>query len=148
MKNAIVEISSIGLLCLAACALTGCELRPHVTSAAARRTGDAELVQVEIPMRDAARIKRRQLYFSIVVINCEGTKKRFAMDPYIDGQRAVEFGFATTGDVAKIAGTMPAHIFDRYVRPCAVLEGGGYFTGRLRSDPVPIASDPDEVREK
>ncbi|HJY05864.1 MAG TPA: hypothetical protein VJ323_06080 [Bryobacteraceae bacterium] len=60
------------------------------------------------------------------------------MTPYIDGQRASEFKFATAGASVKIVGRIPAGIFDEYRPPCAHLRGGGYFTGTLESAPVQI----------
>lgn len=128
----------VGAMGLAASVLIGCEFRPQVMSADARRVGDTELVKVDIRAQDAAEIKRRQFYFYLVVVNCEGEEAPFAMDPYIAGQRAAEFQFPVTGESTEVTGSMPVQIFEKYALPCVRFEGGGYLTGTLRSDPVPI----------
>lgn len=127
------------LLGVAASTLIGCTLHPDILSAHAYRVDGNEFIELSLQSRDAYAIKNRQLYFSIVVIECGGGQSRFPMEPYIAGQRAAEFKFPTTGQDVKITGSMPATIFQKYSRPCVLLEGGGYLSGNLISVPVPIA---------
>lgn len=137
MKNRTSKICVMGIAAVAIC---GCSVRPHAISAQASRTGDIETITLRLSSSDAAQIKLRQMYFSLVVVKCEGNKAedRFPMEPYISGQKATRFKYLVDGKDVEITGTMPADIFDRYDRPCALLQGGGYFSGNLTSVPTPI----------
>jgi hypothetical protein len=135
--RAILATSS---LVVAGLVLTGCQVRPTVVSAHSHRTGSEEIVQITVRASDAETIKRRQLYFSIVVAECDKDTDGFPAEPYIQGKRAADFAFATGSEDVAIIGRVPSNIFDSYKRPCAFLRGGGYFTGTLLSSPAPIAS--------
>lgn len=134
------KISLASLCCMAAFLLVGCEFQPRVLSAHAHRVGDNEAIEVKVSSSDAAKIKNRQLYFSMAVTSCEGAQSHFPVEPYIDGRRASEFDFATAGDDIKITGSMPVSIFEKYDRPCVVLRGGSYLGGKLKSASVPITT--------
>jgi len=135
----VVQLLNFRLLpAITALLLVGCQLRPNILSAHSQRLGDGEIVELSLRSVDAKRIKSRELYFSIVVASCQGKSEEYPMTPYIDGQRASEFKFATAGASVKIVGRIPAGIFDEYRPPCAHLRGGGYFTGTLESAPVQI----------
>jgi hypothetical protein len=127
------------LLAIAAFVLAGCQLRPNILSAHSQRVGGEEIVQLSLRSLDAKSIKSRELYFSIMVASCQGESEEYPMTPYIDGRRASEFKFATAGESVEIVGRIPARIFDKYRPPCAYLRGGGYFTGTLKSAPIPIS---------
>jgi hypothetical protein len=126
------------LLAIAASALVGCQLRPSVLSAHSQRVGDEEIVQVSLRSLDAKKIRDRQMYFSLVVANCQGETDGYPMEPYIDGQRVSDFKFATPGESVRIVGRIPTRIFETYEHPCAFLRGGAYFTGTVESAPIPI----------
>jgi hypothetical protein len=128
------------VLAIAASVLLGCQLRPSIFSAHSQRVGDEEIVQLSISSLDAKRIRNRELYFSVVVASCQEESEGYPMEPYIDGQRASDFKFATAGESVKIVGRIPAKVFDKYRRPCAHLRGGGYLTGTVESAPIPITS--------
>lgn len=135
----VVQLLNFRLLpAIAAFLLIGCQLRPNILSAHSQRLGDVEVVELSLRSVDAKRIKSRELYFSVVVASCQGKPEGYPMTPYIDGQRASEFKFATANASVKLVGRIPARIFDEYRPPCAHLRGGGYFTGTLESAPVPI----------
>lgn len=118
--------------------LAGCEMRPVIASATVERSGGSEVIRVRIPTRDAKAIKRRQMNFYLIVSECAGHDGRSALDATIGGARVAEFRYPTVGEVTTIEGVMPHREFDGYRNPCAMVEGGGYFTGTLRSDPVEI----------
>ena len=58
--------------------LAGCELRPVLASATAERSGESEVIRVQIPTRDAKAIKRRQMKFYLIVSECAGHDGRSA----------------------------------------------------------------------
>jgi hypothetical protein len=132
------RLARASLLLSATSALLGCQLRPDILSAHSYRSGNDEIVEVSLQSVDAKKIKNRELYFSVVVVNCTGKLDPFPAESYIDGQRAAEFRFATTGEGVAIVGRVPAKIFNSYQHPCVFLEGGGYLTGTLKSALVPI----------
>jgi hypothetical protein len=131
-------LSMIVLLSAAASSLSGCGLRPRILSAHASTAGGNQKIEVKIPSSDATIIKSRQLYFSLVVANCDDEKGRFPMEAYIGDQRAAEFKFSVSPGDVTISGMMPASIYRKYDHPCATLGGAGYFTGQLKSASVPI----------
>ena len=141
MTDTAKKLSLVSLFCIAAFLLVGCEFHPRVLSAYAHRVGDSETIEVTVSSSDAARIKSRQLYFSMVVASCNGARSSFPVEPYIGERRAAEFDFATAGDDVKITGSMPVSIFEKHDRPCVFLQGGSYFGGKLKSASVPITSD-------
>ena len=135
----VVQLLNFRLLpAIAAFLLVGCQLRPNILSAHSQRIGDVEVVELSLRSVDAKRIKSRELYFSVVVASCLGKSEEYPMTPYVDGQRASEFKFATAAASVKLVGRIPARIFDEYRPACAHLRGGGYFTGTLKSAPVAI----------
>jgi len=96
---------------------------------------------VTLRSADAKSIKHRQLYFSLVVVNCTGGIDRYPAEPQIGGQRIPEFRFPTDGDTVQVVGRIPVKIFGRYPEPCVLLEGGGYFTGTIKSSVAPIVRE-------
>ena len=119
--------------------LSGCQLRPTIVSARARSDGASEFIELSVNAADAKQIKERQIYFSMDVMECAGGESAFHVVPYVEGQRASEFKYRTTGDLVTFVGTLPSKIFDRYSSPCVHLEGGSYFHGKLKSAPIRIS---------
>ena len=132
------RIPVIVSLAIGALSLVGCELNPRILSARSHPAGGDEVVQVSLRRQDAARIKNRQLYFRLVVGNCADESDGYPAEAYIGGQRASEFAFSTDSESVQVVGRVPSRIFDAYRRPCVYLRGGGYLTGTIESDPVPI----------
>lgn len=134
---------TIWLLTAAMALLSGCTFRPSLLWAHSNRIGDSELVKVGIRAHDAETIKRRELYFSLVASDCSNRKEEYPMEPRIAGVAVESFRFPISGAVVEITGSIPASIFDRYQRPCIFVRGGGYVTGKLKSDPIPVSrTDP------
>lgn len=123
---------------IAAFLLSGCAFHPDIVSARAHRIGSDEIVEISLHARDAAKIEKNQIYFSMVVMECDGGKSRFPAEPYASGQRASDFNFATTNSYVKFTGSMPAIIFMKYSNPCVQLEGGSYFFYKLIPTPIKI----------
>ena len=125
-------------LAIAIMALAGCRLHPNLVSAQSHRVDSEEIVQIIIRSTDAKKIKNRQLYFSVVVGECGDNSDGYPAESYIGGEPASGFKFATGGETVAIVGRVPTKVFDRYQRPCALLRGGGYFTGKILSSSIPI----------
>ncbi|WP_456998763.1 MULTISPECIES: hypothetical protein [unclassified Luteimonas] len=90
-----------------------------------------------LDQRDVQVIKERELYFSIVVVECADNSKKFPLQPFLDGKR-IEGGNFPSARPTTVYGTMPINSFQRYEKPCVFLEGGGYFSGKISSPLVPI----------
>ena len=118
--------------------LIGCTFRPVPASAYSARVQDEERVTVNLHASDARTIENRQLYFYVIVGDCNDPTKGFPAEPYIDGQRASEFKFSTADSVVAVESRVPARIFNGYRSPCAFLQGGGYFTGKIKSSAIRI----------
>lgn len=125
--------------CAVAVALSACTHTAKPISATAHVTGENAVVEVALDQRDVQAIKNRELYFSIVVVECADKSKRWPLQPYLDG-RMIEGGNFPSAKGATVYGTMPAKGFQEYEKPCITLEGGGYFTGNLSSPLVPVLS--------
>ena len=118
--------------------LSGCEFRPPLLSAVAYNTEEDVVVYAPLSPSDAATIKRRELYARLIVVNCDGSGDRFPTDPPIEGGRITEHGTAAQGETVQITGRVPAWIYAKYTKPCVYLEGGGYFSGTVKSGIVPV----------
>ena len=118
--------------------LEGCEFDPTPLSAVSRSEGSEQVVEVAIKSSDARTIKRRQFYFSVVIVNCAGPSNRYPARPDIGGDSPSGFDFSTEGKSVVITARVPEKIFTQYQHPCALLEGGGYFTGTIKSKVVPV----------
>ena len=123
--------------CVFALVLAACTHNADVTSATARVVNANAVVEVALDQRDVQVIKDRELYFSIVLVECADKSKRFPLQPYLDG-KMIEGGNFPSAESTTVYGTMPASNFQRYGKPCVLLEGGGYFSGKLTSQPVPV----------
>jgi len=134
----VMNIAQAAALTAALVVLAGCEFRPSPVSAYSERVGDEELVKVNLRSADALTIKNRQLYFSVVVGSCPDEASGYPAEPYIGGRRASDFQFTTANAVVEVVSRVPARVFETYSNPCAFLRGGGYFTGKIKSWPVPI----------
>lgn len=127
------------LLTVAVVLLSGCTFRPNLLWAHSKRVGDKELVDVGIRAQDAEVIKRRELYFSLVARDCSNGQDEYPIEPSIAGVAVESFRFPISGDVVEVSGSIPANIFDRYQQACVFVRGGGYVTGRVVSDPIPVS---------
>jgi hypothetical protein len=87
---------------------------------------------------DAKTIRDREIYFSIVVVDCRNHENRYPVRPYIAGMRASDFNFPVAGKLATAQGTMPERILADFPNACVALQGGSYIFGRINSTPVPL----------
>ncbi len=87
---------------------------------------------------DAQSIKDREIYFSIVVADCNNLANRFPIEPYISQEPASEFNFPITGDFLIAEGSIPDQDFGGFASPCVSLQGGSYFFGKLESESIPL----------
>ena len=118
--------------------LVSCTFRPTIQSAESVRAGGEDIVTVSLRPKDAEQIKSRQLYFSLVVFDCAGSREGFPATPYIGGDPADEFSYPVNRESVQVVGRVPAAIFAGYRKPCVFLRGGGYFTGKIESPPAPV----------
>ncbi len=138
MSNAhqIVKYSLVGV---AIFSLVGCTFRPSMISAHIRNGGDeTKIVEVTLTADDAKTIKAREIYFSIVVGDCENSNKHFPITPYIDGKPVSNFNFPVSGKFVTVQGIIPGKYLVDYPDPCVVLLGGSYFFGKINSTQVPL----------
>jgi hypothetical protein len=129
---------AISLLGIAVLAFTGCTLRPKLTAATVERSGDTEIVDVTLRAADARSIKRRELYFSIVVFDCNKHDNRLPIQPYVSGQPVSRFSFPVEGEFVTVRGSMPADVLRDFQIPCVFLRGGGYSPGKIQTETVPL----------
>jgi len=125
-------------LCAAGALLSACTFRPNILSARSYSSGDNEIIEIRLRSDDVRTLKNRQIYFSLVIIDCGGGKNRFPMEPYISGQRATEFKFPIAETNVIVTGSMPVKNYALYHRPCALIEGSGYSLNRTASPPIPV----------
>ena len=135
-------LATVALLAVLLLALEGCEFNPAPLSAVAHSEGAEQVVEVAIRSSDARTIKRRQFYFSVVIFNCTGPSTRYPAHPNIGGDTPGGFKFPIDGETVLITARVPARIFNQYQQPCAFLEGGGYFSGTIRSKVIPLQQVP------
>jgi hypothetical protein len=127
------------LVGMAIASLAGCVVRPQLVGAHVKKAADkTELVEVVLPAGDAKRIKDREIYFSIVVVDCKNYENRFPVEPYIAGRLASKFDFPVEGEFVTAQGSMPDHILAGFPTPCVALQGGSYIFGKLDSTPVSL----------
>jgi hypothetical protein len=132
----IVKYSLVGA---AIFSLVGCTFRPNLIGAHIKKGGgETKIVEVTLSADDAKEIKAREIYFSIVVVDCKNYENRFPIKPYIDGKPASNFSFSISGNSVTAEGTIPAKFLVDYPNPCVALQGGSYIFGKLDSSPVPL----------
>jgi len=119
--------------------LAGCVVRPALTDAHVNKGSDnTEAVEVKVSADDAKKIKDREIYFSIVVVDCNDHENRFPIEPYVAGKLASKFDFPITGAFVTVQGSMPERVLANFPTPCVALQGGSYVFGKLESTPVPL----------
>lgn len=95
-------------------------------------------LSIKLKKDDLKMILDREYYFSIKVIECNDKNVAgYPIEPYVDGRRASSFNFSVR-DPAIIQGSLPSSILDDYSKPCVTVSGGGYVTGKLKSNSLPL----------
>jgi hypothetical protein len=132
----IVKYSLVGV---AFFSLVGCTFRPNLIGAYIKNGGnETKIVEVILSADDAKTIKAREIYFSIVVVDCKNYENHFPIKPYIDGKPASNFNFSISDRFVTAQGTIPAKFLVDFPNPCVALQGGSYIFGKLDSTPVPL----------
>jgi hypothetical protein len=119
-------------------ALAGCTFRPMILGAESTRAGEKEVIVVSLRSEDAETIKRRNIYFSVVVYECGGARDGYPARPYIDGVSASSFRFPVAGERTLVTSRVPRRIYDSYQNPCIFLRGGSYLMGEIESASAPV----------
>jgi hypothetical protein len=132
------RMALLGIGSAASLLLVSCTFNPTIQRAESVRLGNEDVVTVSLRPADADRIKNRQLYFSLVVFDCAGSREGFPATPYIGEDPAADFTFPVSGEIIQVVGRVPTAIFESYDNPCVFLRGGGYFTGKIVSAPAPV----------
>ncbi len=130
--------SKCSLIAIALVAMTGCTLRPSLVAAHVKRVDETEIVEVTLRSGDAKAIKDREIYFSIVVVDCENSRKQFPVQPYVAEQPASNFDFSVAGEFVTLHGSIPRRVLVDYPKPCVFLRGGSYIFGKIESSPIPL----------
>src|SRR3546814_8184394 len=102
LKAAFVLIALLGV--------AGCTLRPSLVAAHVKSVDEVEIVEVIIRADDAKAIRDREMYFSIVVVDCEDNQNRFPVEPYIAEQLAADFDFPVASESITVRGSMPRQV--------------------------------------
>lgn len=118
--------------------LSGCGFRPSINEAFSTMENSETIVKVAVSSNDAERIKSRQMYFSVVVFDCQDATKRWPLEAFIGGSSVEAFDYEVTGHETIIIGTYEGDLVRKISAPCVMLEGGGYLSGRLQSEMVPL----------
>jgi len=130
LKAAFVLIALLGV--------AGCTLRPSLVAAHVKSVDEVEIVEVIIRADDAKAIRDREMYFSIVVVDCEDNQNRFPVEPYIAEQLAADFDFPVESESITVRGSMPRQVLADIPTPCVLLQGGSYVSGKIESAPIPL----------
>lgn len=123
---------------IALVAMIGCSLRLVPVSAHVKSVLDDEVVEVTLRSSDAKTIKERELYFSIVVVDCEDDRNQFPVQPSVAEQLASDFDFPVAGEFVTFHGSLPRRVLVDIPTPCVFLRGGGYIFGKLESAPMSL----------
>lgn len=138
MSNAsqLVKSSLVGI---AVVLLAACVIRPNLIGAHVKKGADnTEIIEIVLPADNAKTIKDREIYFSIVIVDCKNYENRFPIEPYIAGKLASNFDFPIAGEFVTAQGSMPEQVLIGFPTPCVALQGGSYIFGKLDSTPVPL----------
>lgn len=140
--NFIYQVGKSSFFTAVAIFLVGCTIKPALISAKIKDgSTETKFVEVVISADDAEKIKSREIYFWIVLVDCKNYRNRFPIKPYIDGVSASKFGFTTSGKFLAARGEVPTRVLNGFSDPCVTLEGGGYFAGKIESEVVPLVLD-------
>ena len=127
------------ILSVAATSLASCESNFKIVSAFARSYDSGQVnVSIEVPKEAASIIKNKQYYFSIILNECRQGEGGFPIEAYAGKERATKFDFSVNENPVIFTGSIPNEIFSRYGKPCVHLRGGGYITGKFKTNIVPV----------
>lgn len=130
--------SKFSLIAIVLVAMTGCTLRPDLVAAYLKGEGEAEIVEVMLRSNDAKVIRDREIYFSIVVVDCENSQRQFPIQPYVAERLASNFDFSVAGEFVTFRGSIPQRVLVEYPKPCVFLRGGSYIFGKIESEPISL----------
>jgi len=114
-----------------------------IGASATKGSDEVATVEVVVNSQDAAAIRDREIYFSIVVFDCASSQPSFPVQPHVGERLASSFSFPVTDEPTIFRGSMPQRVLANYSSPCVFLRGGSYFLGRIQSNPIPL-----ELRSK
>jgi hypothetical protein len=116
----------------------GCTVRPNLVSAKAKKEDEMQIIEVVLSANDAKKIREREIYFSIVVVDCNNLEKRFPISPFIAGKPISKFNFPVVGQFVTAQGEAPNRILADFPKACVILQGGSYFFSKIESTVVPL----------
>lgn len=140
-----MNTSKCSLIAITLAAMTGCTLHPDLVAAHVKEGDELGIVEVTVRSSDAKAIKNREIYFSIVVVDCENSQKQFPIQPYVAERLASKFDFPVAGEYVTFHGSVPQRILVDYPRPCVFLRGGSYILGKIESAPVRLVRVKDGI---
>lgn len=117
----------------------GVYIQANLVGAYLKKEGDkTEIVEVILTADDAKTIRNREIYFSIVIVDCRNYENRYPVRPYIAGTLASDFNFPIGGEFVTVQGTMPERVLADFPKACVALQGGSYISGKIDSTSIPL----------
>ena len=103
-----------------------------------RVSNETVRIEVNFDPADAEFIRNEEVYLTLTAHECGSSANRYPADALVGQSKVSEFDFPITGDRVTIHGDIPIEVFNRYERPCLILEGGGYSGRSVSSKSTPI----------
>ena len=108
--------------------VTSCSKELLIAEPTYHRIAD-EIVRVEVPFKasDARFIRVEEIYLTLTTHECGSEENRYPAETFVGHSKVSDFDFPINGELVSFHSDIPVEVFDRYARPCMVLEGGSYF---------------------
>lgn len=103
-----------------------------------RISQDSVRIQVKLDAEEAAFIRDKEIYLTLTALECASGSDRYPAEAMVGNEKVSMFDFPITGENVTFHGDMPTEVFDRYEKPCVLLEGGGYQGRTISSKPTPL----------
>ena len=117
--------------------LVGCAVNVGIQNAQVVKSDkDLYNVSVYVGSESADLIKQREIYFSIVIVECSSSMEGYPIEPWVQGVRASEFTYAVDRSPVRFSGAVPAKVFEALKSPCVFLRGGNYLVDRMRTKEI------------
>jgi len=108
----------------------------------ARISQDSVRVQVKLDASKAALIRDEEIYLTVTALECGSGGGRYPAEAFVGNEEVSAFDFPVTGKNVSFRGDIPIEVFERYEKPCVLLEGGSYLGRTVSTKPTPIEPEP------
>jgi hypothetical protein len=114
--------------------LTSCSKDLPVVEPTYSKVSDETVrIEVQLDAEDAEYIKREEIYLTLTSLECDSGANRYPAEAYVGQSKVSSFNFPIQGARITFHGDVPAEVFNRYERPCLLLEGGSYLNQSVSS---------------